>query len=119
MALNSYRVLVKLILDKDVLLDLTVQIVDFFLLIFNSLLVLIVDLKDLLELNLQEGVLLDIGVPDALVTVLVDHRQATVGELLSDTSIDLTFEVGLVGDGLEISTGVGKAALECRLSGWE
>ena len=117
MTLNTHCVLVELILYKNVLFDLAIKMVDFLLLIFDSLLVFEVNLKDLLQLKLKEGVLLDIGVPNALVAVLVDYSQATVGELLGSTSIDLTLVIWHVRDGL-MSDGVGKAALESRLGCW-
>ena len=54
-----------------------------------------VDLEDLLELQLKEGVLIDVRGTDAHLAILVMERNLCVAELVRDTRVDLAIKAAL------------------------
>ena len=89
MALNSKTILVKLVLSEQIATNLLVQVVNVSLLVLDLLILSVVQLEGLFQLQLQEGVLPDIGFSDTMLARLIIERDLTVIKFVRDASRNL------------------------------
>lgn len=96
-ALETHAVLVQLILSQQVSSDSLVKHLDFALLMADLLVLAVVNFKNFLQLELEEGMFIDMGGAEAYLAVLVIHCHVRIAELVRSTLVDLSIEsfVGL------------------------
>lgn len=92
MTFYADAVLVQLVLGKQIPTNLLVQFFNIALLCTDLLVLSVVKLECFLELQLQEGVLPDVWLSDAVLARFIVEWDLTGVKLVWDTSVDLTIE---------------------------
>ena len=77
-ALNTQAVFVKLVLGEQIAPNLLIQVLNVSLLVLDLLVLSVVQLEGLFQLQLQEGVLPDIGLSDTMLACLIMERNLAV-----------------------------------------